>query len=354
MIPTLLLLAPLGLSGSVLAHAGQDAAVPVEPAACQETLIVLNKSDDSASLIDARTGATRIVLRTGSGPHEVAVSADGKLAVVANYGNDSGGNTLTLLDLEAEKVAGEIVLEGYSRPHGLAFLGETGRLLVTSEAQQALLEVDLVEGRVVRAIGTEAEGSHMLAIAPDGKRAYVANIGSGSVSVIDLVEGKLAAQIPTGAQCEGIDITPDGTEVWASNRGANTLSVIDTATLKVVAELETSAFPIRVKVTPDGKRVLVSCALASEIRVYDSASRQLERAVKMAYEPVEGSGERLFGEAFAESPTPVGILISGDGSRAYVANTNSNRIAVLDLASMAVVGTIATGNEPDGLGWSGN
>lgn len=352
MIPKLFLLAALGLFGPGLARPGQDEAAPVEPAARRETLIVLNKSDDSASLIDARTGETRVVLGTGSGPHEVAVSPDGRLAVVANYGNDSGGNTLTLLDLEDGKVAGEIVLEGYSRPHGLAFLGETGRLFVTSEAQRALLEVDLVEGRVVRAIGTEADGSHMLTIAPDGKRAYVANIGSGSVSVIDLVEGKLAVKIQTGAQCEGIDITPDGKEVWAANRGANTVSVIDTETLQVVGELESSAFPIRVLITPDGKRALVSCALASEICVYDVATRKLERTVPMAFEPVEGSAERLFGKAFAESPTPVGILIRGDGRVAYVANTNSNLVAILDLDTFEVVGTIATGNEPDGLGWS--
>jgi YVTN family beta-propeller protein len=319
----------------------------------EDTLIVLNKSDNTVSLIDARSGEAQAVLATGAGPHEVAVSPDGTLAVVVNYGHDTGGNTLTLIDLVGREVAGEIVLEGYTRPHGIQFIGETGRMLITSEARRALIEVDLAAGKVVRAIDTGADGSHMLTVAPDGKRAYVANIGSGSVSVIDLVAGTLLDQIPTGAQCEGIDVTPDGKEVWATNRGANTVSIIDTATLQVVAQLESSAFPIRVKVTPDGKRALVSCALASEICVYDTATRELVHTIKMAYEPVEGSEKRLFGQAFANSPTPVGILISPDGSRAYVANTNSNLVALVDLATMTVVGTIATGNEPDGLGWAG-
>ena len=319
----------------------------------EDSLIVLNKSDNTVSLIDARSGVTQAVLETGAGPHEVAVSPDGTVAVVVNYGHDTGGNTLTLIDLVGREVAGEIVLEGYTRPHGIQFIGETGRMLITSEARRSLVEVDLAEGKVVRAIGTEADGSHMLTVAPDCKRAYVANIGSGSVSAIDLVAGKLLTQIPTGAQCEGIDVTPDGKEVWTSNRGANTVSIIDTATLKVVAQLETSAFPIRVKITPDGKRALVSCALASEICVFDTATRKLVRTIKMVFEPVEGSEKRLFGQAFADSPTPVGILISPDGTQAYVANTNSNLVALVDLASLTVVGTIATGNEPDGLGWAG-
>ena len=73
---------------------------------------------------------------------------------------------------------------------------------------------------------------------------------------------------------------------------------------------------------------------------------------RAALEPVAGSEKRLFGRAFAQSPTPVGILVSPDGRRAYVANTNSNLVAVLDLERLEVVGTIATGNEPDGLGWA--
>ena len=58
----------------------------------------------------------------------------------------------------------------------------------------------------------------MVVSTPDGARAFVANIGSGSVTV---VEGRKAIrQIPTGKGAEGIAITPDGREVWVVNREA--------------------------------------------------------------------------------------------------------------------------------------
>ena len=50
------------------------------------------------------------------------------------------------------------------------------------------------------------------------------------------------------------------------------------------------------------------------------------------------------------SATPIGVLVQPDGSRAYVANANANLVAVVDLESLEVVGTIPTGRQPDGLG----
>lgn len=328
---------------------------PVQPSAAPapapETLIVLNKGDDTAALVDPATGTTRAVIPTGVAPHEVAVSPDGSLAVVANYGNDTGGNTLTRIDLRSAQAAGEIDLGVYTRPHGLAFVVPGGRLLVTAESHKALLEVDVAEGKVLRAIGTEQEGSHMVVVAPDAKRAYVSNIGSGSVSVLDLEAGALVQVVPTGAECEGIAIAPDGKTVWASNRKANTVSVIDAETLEVTAQLASSEFPIRVAITPDGALALVSCAKAGEVCVYDAREHRLLGAVAMAFQPVEGDGEHLFGRPFGEVPAPVGILAAPGGSLAYVSDNNSNLIAVVDLSGRKVVGTIAAGNGPDGLAW---
>ena len=60
------------------------------------TLIVLNKSDDTAWLFDGATGEKRAEVPTGGAPHEVAVSPDGALAVVTDYGAETPGNTLTV------------------------------------------------------------------------------------------------------------------------------------------------------------------------------------------------------------------------------------------------------------------
>ena len=60
------------------------------------TVVVLNKAEASASLLDAGTGRELAKVQVGSGPHEVAISPDGTTAVVANYGQRQPGNTLTV------------------------------------------------------------------------------------------------------------------------------------------------------------------------------------------------------------------------------------------------------------------
>ena len=316
------------------------------------TLIVLDKSDATASIHSDAGGPARLKLPVGQGPHEVAVSPDGRTAVVCDYGEQQGGSTLTVLDLSTWKVARTIDLGEYRRPHGIVYQSDGRHVVVTCEANQALIRVDALAGKLVKAFPTEAQASHMVALAPDGARAFVANIGSGSVTAIDLVEGRILAQIETGAGAEGIAITPDGREVWVGNRAADTVSVIDTEWLEVRATLPCATFPIRVEITPDGKRALVSNANSGDVAVFDVAERKELARIPMQLAAVEGSEERLFGDQFGASPVPVGIEIARDGKRAWVANTNADLVTVLDLDTLAVVGRIPTGRQPDGMAWS--
>jgi YVTN family beta-propeller protein len=329
----------------------------VDEVAAHGTLIVLNKSDDTASFIDPATGRTLSQLPTGGGPHEVAVSPDGRTAVVANYGSVQGGafvsgHTLSVYDLTTRTVHGVIDLELNERPHGIQFVGGNEKVVVTVESRSRVVVVDVPGERVVRSISTEAGGSHMLVASPDGKRVYTANMGSASVSVLDLENGRYVTSIPTGAECEGIDITPDGGQVWASNRAANTVSVIDTTSLEVVAELPCADFPIRVKITPDGKRALVSNARSSEVVVFDVSERKEVGRITIDFDIVDGAGERLFGERMKGSATPIGVLIPPDGRHAFVAAANADVVTQVDLETLQVVRGFETGNEPDGLGWT--
>ncbi|MGH7150066.1 MAG: hypothetical protein ACREIU_05185, partial [Planctomycetota bacterium] len=151
----------------------------LRPAAASEgTLVVLNKSDDTASLVEVSSGKVLATLLTGAGPHEVAVTRDGRRAFVANYGRQQApGNSLTLLDLAERKVAATWTFEKWSRPHGLALSGDEGLLYVTSEGSASLEIVDPRTGKVVASLPTSAQASHMVALASG--RAFVANIGSG-------------------------------------------------------------------------------------------------------------------------------------------------------------------------------
>ena len=336
----------VALQAALAALAGAPALAAGPP---RDMLVVLNKSDNTASVLDVETGKSLATVLTGVGPHEVTILPGGRVAVVSNYGTrEAPGRSLTLIDLEKRAAAGTIFLPEGAKPHGSAAVSPD-KLLVTAEGRKELLIVDPLARKLTATVPLGKEVSHMVVATPDGKRAFVANIGSGSVTVVDLAAGAVLTDIPTGAGAEGIDMRPGGGEVWVVNREANTISVIDVASNAVSATIPAADFPIRVKFTPDGRRALVSCAKSGDVIVFDAASRKEIRRVSMDREAVPGSEKRLFSTQFGKSPTPVGILVSADGKRAWVASTNADVVSEIDLQKMEVVRRLTAGKEPDGL-----
>src|SRR5262249_268582 len=238
-----------------------------------DLLVVVNKVDGTLSFLDAKTGAPRGTVAVGKTPHEVELLADGRTAAVSNYGTQAEpGSSLTLVAIDARAAKGSIDLGPATRPHGLRALRD-GRLLVTAEGTKELLIVDPAAGRVAARIPTNRDTSHMVVPPPDRTRPYGPNIGSGSVTAVELAATKVLQDVPTGKGAEGIDIRPDGREVWVTNRGNDTVSIIDAKSLEMVATLKAAEFPIRTKFTPDGRRALVSCARSGDVLVFDVAAR---------------------------------------------------------------------------------
>ncbi|NIM01233.1 MAG: beta-propeller fold lactonase family protein [Acidobacteria bacterium] len=320
-------------------------------AAAADTLLVANKTDHTVDLVDPRTGESRATLPTGEFPHEIAVDPDGRLAAISNYGNRGApGNSITVIDLAAREVVRTIDLGDNTRPHGMVWTEK--RLIVTTEGSKKLLVVDPADGRVVHGIATDQEISHMVAVTPDGSRAFVGNIGSGSVTVIDLAAGRKIKDIETGAGAEGLTVTPDGEEVWVGNRGADTLTVIDAKSLEILEQVPCKGVPIRVVSTGDGKRILVSCARTGEVAAFDREQRKELVRRKLDLSTVPDAASRLFGDRFGESPVPVGLVISPDDRKAWVAATQSDVVVVVDVVTLDVLDLIRTGREPDGMAYT--
>lgn len=326
--------------------------VAVTSAAQADTLVVLNKAEASASLIDLDSGEEVARVETGEGPHEAAVSPDGRTAVVTDYGTGANpGNTLTVIDIESATVTKTVDLGEYSRPHGIEYFADGERVVVTAEAQKALVVVDVASGAVTQAIETGQDVSHMVALSPDETRAYVANIGSGTMTALDLENGKHIADVVTGGGAEGICVTPDGRQVWVTNREDDTVSVIKSETLEIEKQIPSASFPIRAKATPDGQWVLVTNPRSDELAVFDAESFEEHKRIKMDLSAADTEG-RLFGDQFGESSVPIGVLISPDGMRAYIAHANADVVSVVDLESWEITGLLQGGKEPDGLGYS--
>ena len=311
-------------------------------AAAADLLIVLNKSDHEAVLVDPVTLKPVARIATGRGPHEVAVSPDGRMAYVSNYGVyavfregqrvNEPGNTISVLDLERRAVKDTFDLGAYAKPHGIVVSRDGRRLWVTCEDSQAVLELDAARGGVLKAWKTAQETSHMIVPSADESKLFVANIRSGSVTVIERRTDRVTTVV-TGPGAEGIDRSADGREVWVTNRADSSISVLDAVRDTVVVKLESGGqMPIRVKFTPDGREAWVSCGKSDAVTVFDARTRKLVATIPVG-------------------AMPVGIQMSPDGQRAFVANTNDDLVTVFDVAARKVLGTFTTGNEPDGMAW---
>ena len=221
------------------------------PVLAGDMLLVVNRLDSSLSVRDAISGAELARLATGPSPHEVAVSPDAAIAVVADYGDAQPGNTLTVVDLARLAVAATIDLGGFRRPHGLAFLAD-GRLLVTAEGARRLLLVDPQAGEVLAAMETHGLGSHM--VASDGKRAFVANMHSGTLSIVDIAETKTTAVLKSGLGTEAVALAQGGSELWLVNPELDAVLVLDADSFEGLARIPCPGTPERIAFTPDGAR----------------------------------------------------------------------------------------------------
>lgn len=305
--------------------------------AAADTLLVVNKRDAALAFVDPATLKVLGKIATGEGPHEVAVSGDGKLAVVCNYGTGpKPGSTLTVVDVAARKELRRVTLPGLLRPHGIQAIGS--RFYITTEGSRAVARYDAAADRFDWISGTGQDVTHMLVVAPGEQKIYTANIGSNSVSVFDLANAPRAIALEHVAVAkgpEGIDLAPNGSALWVAGRTTEGgISIIDPKTNRVTRTIATATkFANRVKFTPDGARVLVSDPQLNEIWLFDAAT----------------------GEQTKKIPTaagPSGIQLSPDGKRLYVACANAGKVQAIDTATWAVVGEVETGTEPDGMAYA--
>ncbi len=305
-------------------------------------LVAVNQADDTADLVDLKTGKSIKKIKTGLGPHESAVSLDGKLALITNYGNGpSPGNSLTVAAIPSGEVVKVVDLGTYTRPHGVAWV-DADRAVVTSESTRNLVLVNITEGKVERAFATENAGSHMLALDLAGKRLYSANVGGANVTGFDLENGKKLGDIPAAAQSEGIAVSPDGKWIVTGNRSGS-ISILDAKAMKKVKDLECPGVPYRAAFTPDNRRALVPCPGSRELVVVDMAKLEIEKRIAMSSDPADAN---------APLAGPRGVCVHPKGKWAYVTLNESQSVAIVDLEKLVVVGKAAIGRSPDGIAYS--
>jgi YVTN family beta-propeller protein len=296
------------------------------------TVIVANQQSASATIVDVAS-KNAVTLDVGSGPHEAVISPDGRWGVVTIYGLQTPGNQLAIVDLAAKKVVRTIDLGEYKRPHGAAFIaGSLSNIVVTSEATQNVVLVDIAAGKVLSAIPTNRPGSHMLGITRDGSRLWTSDVSFGGISEIDLANKKFARDLPVAAATEGIAAMPDGSAVWVGSNKEGTVSIIDTKTWAVATTLPNLGMPYRIGISPDGSIAAVCDPEGNKVVVVDAKTRK-----------VLGNIESL--------GSPRGVIIAPDNRTAFVTLGRDNAVVGLDLVALRETWRSPVGASPDGVGF---
>lgn len=324
-----------------------------------------NQTSDSVSLVRAADGKVLDELRVGHRPAALARAPDGKRLLVTSV----FGGELSVIDVSDGrlKLATRIPL-GFE-PHGVVPSVDGRRAYVALAAADKVVEVDLATGKVTHEIDV-GRWPRYLALSPDGTRLAVGTSGDRSISVVGTAERKMLYQEQFhGINIGHLQVSKDNRHVyfpWAAYRhNAITPQMIRlgwvlgsrVARVRLDGEARREAIsldvpgkavadPFGIGLTPDEKWLVAAASGTQELLVYRLGDLPLK-----AYSDLD-----LIDPSLARNPErfwriplggrPMGMRVSGDGQRAYVANYLDNSVQVVDIHGKEVTRRIALGG-PD-------
>jgi YVTN family beta-propeller protein len=312
------------------------------PACAQQgRLLVTQKGDQSLAIVNPSAGTViASVAEGGNTGHEVAASPDGRLAFVPIYGNSgvgkpgTDGKNIAVIDIASQKVVGNISFDHGVRPHDPVFGPKDGMLYVTTELDKTITIIDPKTLKIVGTIPTGQPESHMLVISHDGRRGYTANVGPGTVSVLDMAARKTIAVIPISGNTQRIAISPDDKWVFTADQTKPQIAVINTATNKVQTWIPIDTPGYGSAPTPDNHWLIMTLPDKNAVAVVDLKTMKVVRNVDVG-------------------TYPQAVVVQPDGKFAYVSCMHSDQVAVIDLSNWKLTRLIKTGKATDGLAWAG-
>jgi YVTN family beta-propeller protein len=194
--------------------------------------------------------------------------------------------------------------------------------------------------------------------------AFSGNCYDSNLSVIEIDSKKVIATIPVGSFPWGMRLSPDGKKIYTCNLGDNTISVVDALSLKNIGTIPVGFMPWSIKVTPDQKNALVTCFKDNTVQVIDLQKNKVTQTLKVGKSPrsikLNPEGDRAYVINFNSNDLsvlqrsqdghwqvleknlplgvhPMGMMISGDGKKAFIMHRGEEGVWVLELETMKVL-----------------
>jgi DNA-binding beta-propeller fold protein YncE len=307
----------------------------------QGTLLVAQKGQASLGIVDPAAGKVIASIPEGGiTGHEVTASPDGRFAYVPIYGNSgvgqpgTDGSNMIVVDIASRKIVGTVDFGHGVRPHMPLFGPKDGLLYVTTELDKTITLIDPKTLKIVGTIPTGQPESHMLILSHDGRRGYTANVGPGTVSVLDIAARKTLKVIPISGNTQRIAISNDDRWVFTADQTKPQIAVIDTKTDSVAKWVPISGLGYGGAPTVDGRWLLMTIPDKNAVDVVDLKTMQVARSVAVCNYPQE-------------------VAMRPDGKTAYVSCTKGGQVAEVDLGAWKTTREIDAGKAADGIAWAG-
>jgi YVTN family beta-propeller protein len=271
-------------------------------------------------------------LAVGDFPLAMALSPDQDFVIVAN--NGTAKPTLAVVDLGRFQVRSRKVLEHAWL--GLAWHPDGVRLYSAGAASNTITELRWASGllgsarTIVLAPPQRTLGPGRfenagfvggLAVHPDGKTLFAAQLFGQRVVAVDLESGTVRAQAELPAEPYTCLMSADGSKLFVSLWGGAKVLVLDPSTLAVEAEVPVGEHPNAMALSKDGQRLFVACANTNAVWAVDLGRMAAREQISVALYPKAPPGT-----------TPNALAVSPDGKTLLVACADNNTVAVTDIA----------------------
>lgn len=305
-------------------------------------LYITSKLSKNIQVFDLSTGKEITDIPINMLSHESVPTLNENNIVLTNYTNDDDF-AVKIIDVKTNKVKKTIHLNNNTRVNGIAEYPEANKVALIDYVKNELLVLNVETEQIEKQISTEQNKSHLAVLHPKKLLAYVTNINSGSISVIDLNNDETVHIIPCGLGRKGIAITPDGSEIWLTNTKENVITVINTNSNKITNHIPSGKESLKLKFSVDGKYCLVTNARDGTIDIFSQQSKKKVKTIMLHGKTT------IMEKLLYHTPRPVNIIMHPNGLYAFVANSNANKIEVIDMKSLKIVSNIGTGAVPDAI-----
>lgn len=304
--------------------------------AAAELVYVTNGDDDSVAIVDSASNEVVDTVPVGDEPVAITVSADRLWAWVVNLRDPS----VSIIDTETATVESTVPLPEGSTPRAVALTldGSKGYVSLANDGSVAVIDAALALSDPQDAIVTTIEvgtDPGFLATSPGGK-IYVSRPGGFSVGLIteiDPATNAVATSIEVGPDPAGIGFSPDGDTAYVAAGGV--VTVVDLVQRIAIDEVvfgqegSTTQNNQGIAVAPGGQVVYVSNNARSAVGLLITSTNAI-------------------GDSYGVS-LPSAIAVSSGGTRLYVAQEESDQLAVIDTGTGSVIASVPVGDHPNAV-----